>query len=214
MPFKTPNEISVFLRDRLGLEKDVLLSEIIDYADKNFIPIILPEAAAFLKAFVKVLNPENTLEIGTAIGYSAQIILKNSNSRLFTIEHKEDLVNIASDYFKRAGFTDRVNIFLGDACEIIPNISGEYDFIFMDGPKTRYIEFLPYLKKVLKKGGVLLCDNVLFNGMVSGENETPKKKQSIIDKLNLFLDSICGDDDFATSLIPLGDGLSLSVKLV
>ena len=124
----------------------------------------------------------------------------------------KERVEIAKEFFSRAQVLDRATFFVGDAGEIVPQLTGEYDFIFMDGPKTRYIEYLPYLKKLLKSGGILLCDNVLFNGMVSGEEEVVAKKNSIVVRIEEFLDDLYSDEGYITSIIPIGDGLSLSIK--
>ena len=105
-----------------------------------------------------------------------------------------------------------MTVFCGDAGEIVPMLTGEYDFIFMDGPKTRYIEYLPYLDKLLKKDGILLCDNVLFNGMLSGDTEIIQKKNTIVVKIEEFLQALYNKDNYITSIIPVGDGLSLSIK--
>lgn len=82
----------------------------------------------------------------------------------------------------------------------------------MDGPKTRYIEFLPHIMRMLKPGGVLLCDNVLWNGMVTGERETQKSKSTIVHGLDVFLTAICSDPELTTSILPVGDGMSFSIR--
>ena len=212
MAFKTPSLTSEYIREHLADERDELLKEMTEYADEHFIPVLLPESSAFLKQIVMLVKPQKTLEIGTAIGYSSQIILKNGGEKLYTIEIKEDTAQKAKEYFARAGLSDRVTLFVGDASEIVPLIDGQFDFIFMDGPKTRYIEYLPHLKKMLKNGGVLLCDNVLYNGMVTGETETQKSKSTIINGLDKFLCALRDDENFTTSILPVGDGMSLSIK--
>ena len=212
MPFKTPGRDSEYIRAHLKPETDPLLSEMLEYADKNRIPVLLPESKAFLVQLVTLLKPAKTLEIGTAVGYSSQLILRNGGERLFTVEIDEGLASIAKSYFSRAGLSDRVNVFIGDASEIIPLMEGSFDFIFMDGPKTRYIEYLPHLMRMLKKGGTLLCDNVLWNGMVSGKNETQKNKTTIVHGLDKFITAICSDDRLITSILPVGDGMSLSIR--
>ncbi len=212
MAFKTPSIASEYIREHLADERDELLKEMTEYADEHFIPVLLPESSAFLKQIVMLVKPQKTLEIGTAIGYSSQIILKNGGEKLYTIEIKEDTAQKAKEYFARAGLSDRVTLFVGDASEIVPLIDGQFDFIFMDGPKTRYIEYLPHLKKMLKNGGVLLCDNVLYNGMVTGETETQKSKSTIINGLDKFLCALRDDENFTTSILPVGDGMSLSIK--
>lgn len=212
MPFKTPGANSEYIRRLLKPEPDPLLREMTEYADKNFIPVLLPESAAFLAQLIMLKKPAKVLEIGTAIGYSSQIMLRNGAQKLYTVEINEETLDKAKEYFARAGLQKRVTCFLGDASEILPLIEGEFDFVFMDGPKTRYIEYLPHVKRTLKKGGVLLCDNVLFNGMVTGEEELVRKKATIINGLNEFLTAICSDDEFTSSILPVGDGMSLSIR--
>ena len=213
MPFKTTGKTNDYIRSRLAEEKDELLREMTAYADDNFIPVLLPESAALLKQIVMLIRPEKSLEIGTAIGYSSQLILKNGGKKLYTLEIKEELIEKAKEYFARAGLDKRVTCYHGDASEILPLMDGEFDFIFMDGPKTRYIDYLPHVKRMLKKGGVLLCDNVLFNGMVAGTEEFQRKKATIINGLDRFITAICNDEDFETSVLPVGDGMSLSIKV-
>ncbi len=212
MAFKTPNKTSEYIRSLMKEETDEIYKQINEYADKNFIPVLLPETASFLAQLIRLAKPKKILEIGTAIGYSAQIMLRNSNAQLYTVEVEEKRIEIAKKFFAKAGLLDRVTVFCGDAGEIVPMLTGEYDFIFMDGPKTRYIEYLPYLDKLLKKDGILLCDNVLFNGMLSGDTEIIQKKNTIVVKIEEFLQALYNKDNYITSIIPVGDGLSLSIK--
>ncbi|MBO5223489.1 MAG: O-methyltransferase [Clostridia bacterium] len=212
MAFKTPNKTSEYIRSLMKEETDPIYLEINKYADENFIPVLLPETASFLAQIVRLAKPKKILEIGTAIGYSAQIMLRNCDAQLYTVEVEEKRIDVAKKFFEKAGVLDRVTVFLGDAGEIVPMLTGEYDFIFMDGPKTRYIEYLPYLDKLLKKDGILLCDNVLFNGMLSGDAEIIHKKNSIVVKIEEFLQALYHNENYITSVLPVGDGLSLSIK--
>ncbi len=212
MPFKNTGKTNDYVRAHLKEEKDTLLREMTEYADANFIPVLLPESAALLKQIVTLIKPQKALEIGTAIGYSSQLILRNGCQRLYTIEIKEELLDKAKEYFARAGLSKQVICYLGDASEIIPLMEGEFDFIFMDGPKTRYIEYLPHIKRMLKKNGVLLCDNVLFNGMVAGTEDFQHKKATIINGLDKFITAICTDEELMTSVLPVGDGMSISIR--
>lgn len=212
MPFKTPSGESVYIRRHLAEETDPVLKEMVAFADEHYIPILLPESAALLKQIVMLTRPKKILEIGTAIGYSTQLILRSGGEHVYTIEVKEELVERAKRYLERAGLASRVTFFTGDASEILPLAVGEYDFVFMDGPKTRYIEFLPHVMRMLRPGGVLLCDNVLWNGMVAGKTETQKNKSTIVHGLDAFLTAICSDPALTTSILPVGDGMSLSIK--
>ncbi len=212
MAFKNPGRTSEYIRSMLKSDARPNLKELEDYAQKHFIPVLLPETAVFLSQLIALKKPEKILEVGTAIGYSGQLMLYESPlSELFTIEISEDRAQLAKDFFAKSGFEKRATVFIGDAGEILPYLDGEFDFVFVDGPKTRYIEYYPYIKKRLKKGGVLLCDNILFNGYVTGE-EDAGKKLSIAKKLDLFLHTLMNDGEFSTSILPVGDGLSLSIK--
>lgn len=212
MAYKTPNKTCEYLRKILPSEDDGNIKEILKYADEHDVPVLLPETACFLKQLVFLKQPKKILEIGTAIGYSGQIMLNQCDAHLFTIEMSEQSIVVAKDFFTKANLNKRVTIFEGDASEIAPFLDGQFDFIFLDGPKSQYIEYYPHLKRVLAAEGILLCDNVLFNGMTAGEVEVSKKKQSLVKKLDLFLRTVCSDKSLMTSILPVGDGVSLSIK--
>ncbi len=212
MPFKTPSQASEYIRSLIKEESDPRVAEILNYADENMIPVLLPESAVLLEQLVSLKKPKKALEIGMAVGYSAQLILRNGAEHLTTIEINEQFVETGKKFLSELGYSGRFTVFLGDASDILPFMDGMYDFIFMDGPKTRYIEYLPHLKRMLNPGGVLLCDNVFFNGMVSGENQKQKSKLTIINGLDKFLKTLCSERDFTTSVIPVGDGMSLTIR--
>ncbi|MCL2375642.1 MAG: class I SAM-dependent methyltransferase, partial [Firmicutes bacterium] len=138
--------------------------------------------------------------------------LQNCNAKLFSTELNHQRTVVAKEFFKQSGLIDRLTLHVGDEAQIIPLMTGQFDFIFLDGAKTKYITHLPYLKKLLVRGGVLLADNVLFGGMVAGETEVIKTKSTIVQSLRVFTDAICSDTDFYTSIIPVGDGMSISIK--
>lgn len=201
-----------YIRSHLKRESDPQLRRMIEYAAENFIPILLPESAAFLRQLVMLIKPEKTLEIGTAIGFSGQLILTSGGQKLYTVEINEELAETARKNFAEAGLEKRATVFTGDAGEILPLMDGSFDMIFMDGPKTKYIEYLPQLMRMLKSGGALLCDNVLFSGMITGEAEYKKSKSTIVQGLDRFLEAVCSDDRLVTSILPVGDGMSLSLR--
>lgn len=175
-------------------------------------PIVSDTGAQLLKLVTLMTRPRRILEIGTAIGYSGLIMLLNSDADLYTIDFDEAALEKARRNFRDFGMGRRVRIYSGDASEIIPMIEGQFDLIFLDGPKGRYYEYLPYLIDLLPRGGVLLCDNVLYSGRMTGGSETPKKKQTIADRLALFIEAATTDERLVTSVLPVGDGMSLSVK--
>jgi len=173
-----------------------------------------PESINLLCILAKLSGAKKILEIGTAIGYSAILLCKSigPEGRVYTIEIDEDNIRIAKENFKKAGVFDQVTVFPGDAKEILPYMDGCYDMIFMDGPKSHYESFLPYFFRLLKEGGLLVCDNVLFRGMVSGDRKVKGRKATIVKKMRSFLSCISRHPYFDTSVIPIGDGLSVSIK--
>lgn len=212
MPFKTPSKNSEYIRTVLAPEKDDRMRAIAEYADKYMIPVLLPESAALLEQLVYIKKPQKILEIGTAIGYSAALMLRNCDGHITTVEINEDYAEIAKSNLSSLGYDGRFTVFIGDADDILPFMDGKFDFVFMDGPKTRYPGFLPHVKRMLLPGGILLADNVFFNGMVTGEGEIKHSKQTIINGLDKFLHDLTSDENYSTSVLPVGDGMSLSVK--
>ncbi|MCM1043533.1 MAG: O-methyltransferase [Corallococcus sp.] len=194
---------------------DDLLKEVLNYARQNYIPVMLDDTRALLKSTAEKYRPRKILEIGTAVGYSGIIMLTASpDATLNTVEIDEDTANTAKQNFIRAGVWQRVNLFVGDAREIVRSLTGKYDFIFLDGPKGQYDVFLPYLSDVLDVGGVLFCDNVLYKGLVENVPEDKRHKHiTIARNLKKFLDDIFAEPTLETKLYRIGDGVTVSVKL-
>ena len=113
--------------------------------------------------------------------------------------------------FADFGMTERVNAYLGDAGEILAMMDGEFDFVFLDGPKAQYEKYLFDLKRLMKPGALLFADDVLLYGWVSGEEPTPQKRHSIVEKIRSYLEVVTADEDFITSVVNVGDGVALSV---
>ncbi|MBQ7227547.1 MAG: O-methyltransferase [Clostridia bacterium] len=189
------------------------VEEVKAQAEKFGAPIVSDTGAQLLKALTLALRPNRILEIGTAIGYSGLIMLLNSQAHLYTVDFDEVALEKARRNFKKYGVSDRVRILSGDASDVIPMIEGEFDMIFLDGPKGRYYEFLPYLINLLPKGGLLLCDNVLYSERMSGGREVPKSKKTIADRLAIFMRDVTSSPKLVTSILPVGDGMSLSIKV-
>jgi predicted O-methyltransferase YrrM len=133
------------------------------------------------------------------------------NARLTTMELEEERFLEAKQNFVEFGVSERVNAYMGDAGEILAMMDGEYDFVFLDGPKAQYEKYLFDLKRLMKKGAILFADDVLLYGWVSGEEPTPQKRHSIVDKIRSYLHTITADKDFVTSVLDIGDGVALSV---
>ena len=177
------------------------------------IPTILDESLSELLLMVLIKNPENILELGTATGCSGTaMLLTQKNAKLTTIEKFEKSQQEAIKNFKKCGVMDRVTAILGDSYETALSLTGEYDFIFLDCNKASYTRLLPVLKGLLKKGGVLFTDNVLFRGYVSGEVKTPKIYNSLARKIREFDEILASDTDLITCFFDVGDGIAISVK--
>ncbi len=176
------------------------------------IPVADDETLNFLLLTLQMVKPARILEVGTAVGLSSVAMLQACpNAKLTTMELEEERYVEAKENFAKFGVENRVNAYLGDAGEILSMMDGEFDFVFLDGPKAQYEKYLFDLKRLLRKGGVLFADDVLLYGWVSGEEPTPQKRHSIVDKIRSYLDTITKDEDFTTSVLNVGDGVALSV---
>ena len=155
------------------------------------IPVADDETLQFLLLTLAMTKPLRILEIGTAVGLSSvAMLLACPNAKLTTIELEEERYIEAKRNFVDFGVTDRVTAHLGDTGEILAMMDGEFDFVFLDGPKAQYEKYLFDLKRMMKKGGVLFADDVLLYGWVSGEEPTPQKRHSIVDKIRSYLQTI------------------------
>jgi predicted O-methyltransferase YrrM len=178
------------------------------------IPVADDETLQFLLLTVSMLKPKRILEIGTAVGLSGSAMLMACpEARLTTMELEEERYLEAKENFATLGVKDRVTAHLGDAAEILAMMDGEYDFVFLDGPKAQYEKYLFDLKRLMKKGATLFADDVLLYGWVSGEEPTPQKRHSIVDKIRSYLNTVTNDPELITSVLDVGDGVALSVYL-
>ena len=176
------------------------------------IPVADDETLNFLLLTLEMTKPQRILEIGTAVGLSSvAMLLACPNAKLTTMELEEERYLEAKENFAHFGVTERVNAHLGDAGEILAMMDGEFDFVFLDGPKAQYEKYLFDLKRLMRKGAVLFADDVLLYGWVSGEEPTPQKRHSIVDKIRSYLHTVTADEDFITSVLNVGDGVALSV---
>ena len=176
------------------------------------IPVADDETLNFLLLMLRATNPKRILEIGTAVGLSSvAMLLECPSARLTTMELEEERFLEAKKNFAEFGVADRVTAYLGDAGEILTMMDGEYDFVCLDGPKAQYEKYLFDLKRLMREGAILFADDVLLFGWVSGEEPTPQKRQSIVEKIRSYLDVVTADKDFVTSVLNVGDGVALSV---
>lgn len=191
------------------------LGEIEAYANELGIPIVPHETAKFLDFFTATMQPSQILEIGTAIGFSASLMAQHlqADGHLTTIDRYEKMYERAKENFKKLGLEDRITLIEGDAADVLPNLEGSYDLIFMDSAKAKYIEFYPECMRLLRQGGVLIIDDVFQGGTVlDDEAEIPKRVRKIHRKLNELFDTVLNDKSNRSTLVPLGDGLLMVRK--
>ena len=164
----------------------------------------------FLSDFCKQNKPKSVLEIGTAFGYSAYVLLSSCDCKLISVEKDQTKVSVAKQNLQNAGFENRFQILCGDAGELITTLDQKFDLIFLDGPKGQYIKYLPILKTLLNPNGALIADNVYFQGKVLAQGFVPHKHRTIVVNLRKFLQEISDDPDFQTQVLDIGDGISVS----
>ncbi len=184
-------------------------------AKENGHPVLREQSFELLLKTIREKRPKKILEVGTNVGLSSvSMLLSSETSTLTGIEIDEDTKRQAEENYKLFGVEKRAKIFLGDASEIIPVLTVGYDFIFLDGPKGHYYEYLVNLLPLLNKGGILFADNVLFNGYVFAKVKTPKKHNTIKNSMEKFLTAITTDKTLKTTVYDLEDGVSITEKLI
>ncbi|MGH1901342.1 O-methyltransferase [Enterococcus faecium] len=179
------------------------------------VPVIPHETVVFLKFLLGQLQPERILEIGAAIGFSSSVMATTigENAHVTTIDRFDVMIEKAKKNYERLGLTDKVTLLEGQAADILPELSGPYDFIFMDSAKSKYIEFLPECLRLLRKGGVLMVDDIFQGGTILlPDEEIPRGKRAIHHKLNEFLRVVMDHPDLTSTILPLGDGVILMTK--
>lgn len=184
-------------------------------ARRDDVPIIRKEMKNFLKVMLALKQPVNILEVGTAVGYSSILMSENipEGSRITTIENYEVRIPIARENFRRAGKEDVITLIEGDAAEVLKRLEGTYDFIFMDAAKGQYIHFLPDIIRLMSKGGLLISDNVLQDGdIVESRYGVTRRNRTIHTRMRDYMYELTHCDSFITSIVPIGDGITLSVK--
>ena len=190
------------------------IKEIEAFGRINGYPIIREKGAQVLVKLVSENKPKKILEIGTAIGYSGSLMLLNSDATLVTLELNEESAKIAQENFEKLGLSNRVKVVVGDAKESIQKLNEKFDFIFLDGPKGQYINYLPILLQLLNVGGLLVADNVHYHGLVLKEGVPEKKHRTIVNNLRKYLQSVTSDATLETEVLPFADGISISRKVL
>lgn len=180
-------------------------------------PIIRTETQTLLRFLMAAHRPMEILEVGTAVGFSALLMQEYApaGAHVTTIEKYEKRIPIARENFKRAGKEDAITFLCGDATEILKELQVEYDFIFMDAAKAQYIHFLPEVTRLLKKGGLLVSDNVLQDGdVLESRFAVTRRNRTIHARMREYLYALTHHEQLETVILPVGDGVSISTKVI
>ena len=189
-----------------------ILAELEEYAKANSVPISQPESIRLTEILLKLKRPYSVLEIGTAIGYSAIRMALCSDAEIITVELSDEMADEAEKNIKAAGLSERIKVIRGDAAEVMKTLNTEFDVIFMDAAKGHYMEFFNECDRLLKSGGLLISDNVLYKGMTATDELLVRRKVTIVRRLRAYLEMLKNNKSYSTAIIPIGDGVALSVK--
>jgi predicted O-methyltransferase YrrM len=208
-----PPYITEYLRAKT-VHNDEFMHSLEKYAEENSVPIVEPETARFLSVMCRTVKPKKILEVGCAIGYSSILMAQatDDDCEIATLECNEDMVRIARENIKTSGYAEKISVIEADAKDYLSYIDDDevFDMIFLDGPKTKLsleygdIYHIPYRS--------LISDNVLYKGMTADDNHVVRRKITIVKRLRKYIDMLMEHKELETSLLPLGDGVTISVK--
>jgi len=211
----TDERISAFINSLETQNSDVL-ETIEQEALAASVPIIRKETQSFLKVQLAIQKPMRILELGTAVGFSAILMSEYAppGCRIVTIENYAGRILLARENFKRAGKEAEIILREGDALEIMKLLDEEFDLIFIDAAKAQYIHYLPEAVRLLAEEGVLISDNVLQDGdVIESRFAVERRNRTIHSRMREYLYELKHNQNLLTSIVPLGDGLTISKKV-
>ena len=210
----TEERISTFINS-FDTGNTPFLNELEQYAIRTNVPVIRPQMQSLLKLLLAMKQPGTILEVGTAIGFSALLMSEYGpeDCKITTIEKYEKRIPVARENFKKAGREQQITLLEGDATEILRELSGPYDMILMDAAKGQYINFLPDIMKLLPKGGILISDNVLQDGdVLESRYAVTRRNRTIHTRMRDYLYELKHNENLQTDILPVGDGVTISVR--
>lgn len=199
----------------LEVPESAVIEAIEQEALRDRVPIIRKEMQSFLKILLMIKRPMRILEVGSAVGFSSILMSEYmpEGGHITTIENYDKRIPIARANFKRAGKEEQIDLIEGDALEVMHGLEGPYDLIFVDAAKGQYIHYLPEVMRLLGTDGVLVSDNVLQEGdIIESRFAVERRNRTIHSRMREYLYELKHHDQLQTSIIPLGDGVALSVK--
>ena len=193
-----------------------VLEKIEEQAHIDNVPIIRKEMESFLRVMLYIKKPEKILELGTAVGYSAILMSEciDEDGKITTIENYEKRIVEAKKNIELSGKGQIIELLEGDATEVMKTLpSQQFDFVFMDAAKAQYIYFLPEVLRLMKKGAVLITDNVLQEGdLIESRFVVERRDRTIHKRMREYLEVVKNHEELETSIVPIGDGITISVK--
>lgn len=187
------------------------LNKIKEKALEDHIPIIMDDTLEVIEDYLKEKNVKRILEIGTAVGYSAICFTKvlSEEGIIDTIERDEERVKQAKINIEKAEVKDKINIYKGDAVEILPTLNEKYDVVFIDAAKGKYPFFLKEALRMIKENGVIFADNILYKGYVMSDYNKHKQRTAVRN-LREYIKEVSENPNLDTEILEVGDGLAIS----
>lgn len=189
--------------------------ELEKYSLETNVPIVRKEMQSLMKFLLAAKKPHSILEVGTAIGFSAILMAENTDPdcHITTIEKYEKRIPLAKENFAKRNLTGRITLLEGDATDLLKELDGPYDFIFMDAAKGQYIHFLPEIKRLLAPEGILLSDNVMQDGdILESRYVVERRNRTIYARMRDYIYELTHDPELTTAVLPVGDGVTVSVR--
>ena len=195
-------------------KSDSLIEEMEIFAREHNVPILSWQSAEFLEQLILIKNPRRVLELGTAIAYSSIRIARSlkGKSVIHTIEKSTDNISVAKDFIVKSGLGAKIKILEGDAVNVMPQLKKKYDIIFLDSDKEDYKRLFDYSLVLLRKGGLLVVDNLLWQGYAASTRVPAQYKEST-NHIREFNSLFMNQPNLKTSILPIGDGIGLGVKV-
>lgn len=195
-------------------QADDLIVEMESYAKEHNVPILSWQSAEFLEQLVLLKSPKRVLELGTAIAYSTIRVARHLNGKsvIHSIEKSSENIAIAKDFIAKSGLSTRIKVLEGDAINVMPQLKKKYDIIFLDADKEDYKRLFDYSLVLLRKGGLLVVDNLLWHGYAASTRVPANYKEST-NHIREFNSLFMNQPNLKTTIIPIGDGIGLGVKI-
>ncbi|ANC77981.1 O-methyltransferase [Fictibacillus phosphorivorans] len=209
------NELNQYIEKIIPTRSEQVL-KMEQYAKEHNVPIMDLTGMETLLSYVRLKKPKRILEVGTAIGYSAiRMALACENAEIISIERDEERYNIAKDNVRSFHLESRITLLFGDANDLQSQVENyaPYDFIFIDAAKGQYQNFFDHYSSMLSPDGIIVTDNVLFRGYVADESGLESRRlRSLVKKIRSFNEYMMQHPDYQSSILPVGDGMMVSIR--